>query len=239
MARYRGKHRKPSSTRHTIARFGVVGATIATPIAIAAPAHAGGKDWDALAQCESSGNWAANTGNGFSGGLQFTPSTWSAYGGTKYANNAANATREQQIEVAERVLAAQGAGAWPVCSVKTGFVGGGGGSEPGGGSSPSGSSSPGAPSGDNSSPDNSSPDTSSPDTSSGDNSPSEQTPDQTTDQDTGAQPRQAGDYTVQSGDTLSGIGKHLGVDWHVIFTRNSTTVHDPNLIFPGEQLALR
>jgi nucleoid-associated protein YgaU len=69
-------------------------------------------NWDAIARCESSGNWAINTGNGFYGGLQFTLSTWRANGGV---GNPANATREQQIAVAERVLTSQGIGAWPVC----------------------------------------------------------------------------------------------------------------------------
>jgi resuscitation-promoting factor RpfA len=122
MARYQGKHRKPSNTSRNVARIAVAGAVVATPIAIAAPANAA--DWDTLAQCESSGNWAANTGNGFSGGLQFTPSTWAAYGGTQYSSNAASATREQQIAVAEKVLAAQGPGAWPACSAKTGWTSG-------------------------------------------------------------------------------------------------------------------
>ena len=116
MARYTGKHRKPSNTTRTAARVAVAGAVLAAPIAIAAPANAA--NWDALAHCESSGNWSANTGNGFSGGLQFTPSTWAAYGGTQYASNAKDATREQQIAVAEKVLASQGKNAWPGCSAK-------------------------------------------------------------------------------------------------------------------------
>jgi resuscitation-promoting factor RpfA len=130
MSRYQGKHRKPSSTGRTVARFAVAGAVVATPIAGPASATAASSDWDALARCESSGNWAANTGNGFSGGLQFTPSTWAAFGGTEFATNPANASREQQILVAERVLAAQGPGAWPVCSVRIGFTGGSGTSSP-------------------------------------------------------------------------------------------------------------
>ena len=77
--------------------------------------------WDALAQCESGGNWGTNTGNGFSGGLQFTPSTWAGYGGTAYAPSADQATREQQIAVAERVQAAQGWGAWPACTARLGI----------------------------------------------------------------------------------------------------------------------
>jgi nucleoid-associated protein YgaU len=85
--------------------------TVIAPAAHAAPS-AGSVNWDAIAQCESSGNWAANTGNGFFGGLQFTASTWKAFGGS---GTAQHASREQQIAVAERVLDGQGIGAWPVC----------------------------------------------------------------------------------------------------------------------------
>ncbi|APT84365.1 resuscitation-promoting factor [Corynebacterium aquilae] len=88
----------------------------------AAPAvAAGGTVWDTLAMCESTGNWAINTGNGFSGGLQFTPSTWLAFGGGEYAPMAYMATREQQIAVATKVQAAQGWGAWPACTAKLGI----------------------------------------------------------------------------------------------------------------------
>ncbi|MFC5995891.1 transglycosylase family protein [Pseudonocardia hispaniensis] len=94
-------------------------ALAAAPLAITGTANAAPASvWDRLAQCESSGNWAINTGNGFSGGLQFTPSTWRAFGGTGLAHNA---SREQQIAVAERVLAVQGWGAWPACSSKLGL----------------------------------------------------------------------------------------------------------------------
>ena len=87
----------------------------------AAPAVSNGSTWDALAQCEAGGNWSINTGNGFSGGLQFTPSTWAAFGGTQYAPAAHLATREQQIAVAEKVRAGQGWGAWPACTSKLGL----------------------------------------------------------------------------------------------------------------------
>nr|WP_255721497.1 resuscitation-promoting factor [Corynebacterium sp. ACRQJ] len=87
----------------------------------AAPAVANGSVWDQLAQCEAGGDWSINTGNGFSGGLQFTPSTWAAFGGTEYAPAAHMATREQQIAVAERVQAGQGWGAWPACTSKMGL----------------------------------------------------------------------------------------------------------------------
>jgi len=91
----------------------VTGALVAVPMGLATgTASAAGHNWDAVAQCESSGNWNTNTGNGFSGGLQFTQSTWQAYGGSGQAHNASKA---EQIRVAENVLAGQGPGAWPVC----------------------------------------------------------------------------------------------------------------------------
>lgn len=77
-----------------------------------APVKAYSVNWDAIAQCESGGNWAISTGNGYSGGLQFTAGTWRANGGS---GSAASASREEQIRVAENVLHSQGIGAWPVC----------------------------------------------------------------------------------------------------------------------------
>lgn len=113
---YRGKHRKMSAATRTVARVAIAGIAVGAPLAIAAtPASA--TNWDAVAQCESSGNWNTNTGNGYYGGLQFSQSTWKAYGGT---GSAASASREQQIAVAERVLQGQGIGAWPVCGKKGG-----------------------------------------------------------------------------------------------------------------------
>ncbi|MCQ1946271.1 transglycosylase family protein [Arthrobacter sp. zg-Y1116] len=106
--------------RRGLATAAITGAGAAGLAGLAAPANAASMDWDALAQCESGGNWAINTGNGFSGGLQFTPSTWAAFGGT---GNPADASREQQIAVAERVLAEQGPGAWPACTAKLGMTG--------------------------------------------------------------------------------------------------------------------
>ncbi|MFD5921648.1 transglycosylase family protein [Kitasatospora sp. NPDC127035] len=93
---------------------GLITATTAS----AAPAGV----WDKVAACEATGNWAINSGNGFYGGLQFTPSTWAAFGGTSYAPQAHQATKAQQIAIGEKVLAAQGPGAWPVCSVKAGLT---------------------------------------------------------------------------------------------------------------------
>lgn len=102
------------------ARLAVAGVVaVGAPLVMAGTAQAApASTWDALAECESSGNWAANTGNGYSGGLQFSPSTWRAYGGEGRAHNA---PRSEQIAVAERVLDGQGWGAWPACSSKLGL----------------------------------------------------------------------------------------------------------------------
>lgn len=90
------------------------------PVVAAAPTSTEGA-WDALAQCESGGRWSYNGGSGFDGGLQFHPGTWSAYAPDGYPTYAWQATREQQIAVAKRVLASQGWGAWPACSSKLGL----------------------------------------------------------------------------------------------------------------------
>ncbi|WP_380281824.1 transglycosylase family protein [Kitasatospora purpeofusca] len=95
-----------------------VAGLVAANSASAAPASV----WDKVAACEATGNWAINSGNGFYGGLQFTSSTWAAFGGTAYAPQAHQATKAQQIAIGEKVLAAQGPGAWPVCSVKAGLT---------------------------------------------------------------------------------------------------------------------
>lgn len=98
-----------------------VGTKEEKPAGPKAPAVSNGSVWDELAQCEAGGDWSINTGNGFSGGLQFTPSTWAGFGGTEYAPAAHMASREQQIAVAEKVQAAQGWGAWPACTAKMGL----------------------------------------------------------------------------------------------------------------------
>lgn len=106
-----------SLLRLTVAGAVMVGASAA----IAGTASAAPDDeWDALAQCESGGDWSTNTGNGYAGGLQFSPSTWKAYGGS---GSASSASRSEQIAVAERVLADQGWNAWPSCSKKVGSSG--------------------------------------------------------------------------------------------------------------------
>ncbi|TWS18807.1 transglycosylase family protein [Tsukamurella asaccharolytica] len=113
-----GRHRKQSTTSLSAAKVAAAGAMLGgAGLALAAPAANAAPDsqWDKVAACESGGNWAINTGNGYHGGLQFSPSTWAGYGGTQYAPTANQASREQQIAIAEKVLAGQGKGAWPTC----------------------------------------------------------------------------------------------------------------------------
>ena len=109
-----GPDRPPSRARAWAFRGAAVGVVAgAAAIGLAGPAAAApDSTWDAVAQCESSGNWSINTGNGYFGGLQFSQSTWTAFGGQEYAARADLATREQQIAVAERTLAGQGWAAW-------------------------------------------------------------------------------------------------------------------------------
>jgi len=104
----------------SLARLAVVGAVAAgAPLVLAGTASAAPESaWDKLAQCESGGNWSINTGNGYYGGIQFNVGTWRAYGGTGMPHQASKA---QQIAVAERTLAAQGWNAWPACSRKMGL----------------------------------------------------------------------------------------------------------------------
>jgi len=193
-------------------------------VAMAAPANAAdGATWDALAQCESSGNWNTNTGNGFSGGLQFTPSTWAAYGGSGAPENA---SREQQIAVAEKVLAGQGWGAWPACSAKLGLSGNGGGVAAAAAEVQT-----------QAAPVQQAP---------AQAAPAEQAPAAPVEQAPAAPaapvaPAVSGaDYTVQGGDTLASIAATLGVagGWEALYAANAGTVADPNLIFVGQVLQL-
>jgi len=100
-------------TKRTLSTLALAGAVVAVPLGVSTgTANAASGNWDAVAQCESGGNWSINTGNGYYGGLQFSQSTWQAFGGSGYAHNASKA---EQIRVAENVLATQGVGAWPTC----------------------------------------------------------------------------------------------------------------------------
>ena len=98
--------------RKTLVMAAAAGAMTVAPMALGIGTANADVNWDAVAACESGGNWAINTGNGYYGGLQFTPGTWRANGGSGMPNQA---SREEQIRVAENVLRTQGIGAWPVC----------------------------------------------------------------------------------------------------------------------------
>jgi len=214
-----------SYARRAVATAAIAGAAIAVPVAMAGTASADSVNWTAIANCESSGDWAANTGNGFYGGLQFTESTWLAYGGGSYAQYAYQASESQQIAVAENVLAGQGIGAWPVCGAYAGS-----------GTSYTGTNTSGSSSSDSSSSSSSSSDSSSSSSSSSDTSSSSSS-------DTGSSSSSgsaSGSYTVKSGDSLSGIAAKEGIsDWHSLYTNNESTIgSNPNLIYPGQVLNL-
>ncbi|GHD15042.1 transglycosylase [Streptomyces violarus] len=222
----KGKHRRPSKTSRAIAVAGVTGAAVAAPLMAAGGASAAtSSEWDAVAQCEAGGNWSINTGNGYYGGLQFSASTWSGYGGTKYASTADQATKEQQIEIGEKVLAGQGKGAWPVCGKGLSNASGGGSS-----SSDSGSSSQQS--------------TESRETEQQPASRSDERPaaKKTVTTPTGKKVKKGdGEYKVVKGETLSSIAADEKVEggWEKLFQLNKDIVADANLIYPGQQLHLK
>ncbi|MFF4898741.1 transglycosylase family protein [Streptomyces sp. NPDC001068] len=224
------------TTRETAARSGsrkgrttaaLAGAALLAPLGLlAATGNAEAADngvWDRIAQCESGGNWHINTGNGYYGGLQFSASTWRAYGGSAYASTADQASREAQIAVATKVQQAQGWGAWPVCSGRAGAAG-------------------------------SAPEDASATTRSSTGSATGSTGRSTTGSSNGSAPARKkeqrpvshtgrssarGDYTVREGDTLSEIAERHGTTWQRLYAANRTVIGgDPNLIVPGQRLAL-
>jgi len=218
----KGKHRRPSKATRVAALAGVTGVAIAAPLMAAGNASAAtASEWDKVAQCESGGNWSINTGNGYYGGLQFSASTWAAYGGTQYAAQANQASKSQQISVAEKVLAAQGKGAWPVCG--TGLSGA---AYNGGSTSGSSSSSH----------------TSEQSASRSTERPTVKKSTKTVTTQTGKKVKKGdGEYKVVKGDTLSSIAEKHGVKggWQQLFKLNKGIVEDANLIYPGQQLHLK
>ncbi|MBL1107219.1 transglycosylase family protein [Streptomyces sp. 5-8] len=228
----KGKHRRPSKAVRAVALAGVTGAAVAAPLMAAGSASAAtSAEWDTVAQCESGGNWAINTGNGYYGGLQFSASTWAAYGGTQYAATADKATKGQQISVAEKVLAAQGKGAWPVCG--TGLS-----NTPNGGSAPSTSS--GSTAGGTT--------TRSTDQQAASRSAerpaasTSKSKSKTVTTPTGKKVEKGdGEYKVVTGDTLGTIAEkhHVQGGWQKLFELNKDIVEDADLIYPGQQLHLK
>jgi nucleoid-associated protein YgaU len=216
-----------NTTIRTAARRGVAVAAIsAAGLALsvtAANAATDGATWDSLAQCESGGNWATNTGNGYSGGLQFSATTWAAYGGT---GSAADASREQQIAVAEQIQASQGWGAWPSCAAELGLSGGGGTTAVTPQSVPVQS----APLG-----------------STPVQAPVEQAQAVPVPADAVTAPQHAAPaelsgetYTLEPGDTLSTVADKLGVEggWESLADANLDTIANPDLVFSGQVLQL-
>ncbi|MDD7942318.1 transglycosylase family protein [Actinomycetospora lutea] len=195
------------------AQIALVGAVAATPMALTTGLASADTDWDELAQCESGGDWSINTGNGFGGGLQFTDSTWRAFGGSGQPEDA---SRAEQIQVAERVKAEQGMNAWPTCSQKTGNTDDSANTESDSGSSSSGSSGSSGSS----------------DAEGVRSSASTGKPAQP------AAPAAPGaSHTVAAGDTLSSIAAANGVSWESVAQRNALA--DPDSLSVGQQLALR
>lgn len=214
----KGKHRRPTvfqrSTRvATLA--GVTGVAIAAPLMASGTASAAtASEWDAVAQCESGGNWSINTGNGYYGGLQFSASTWAAYGGTAFASTADQASKSQQIQVAEKVLAGQGKGAWPHCG--TGLSNAAyDGAAPAAPKAAEPKAKPAAP---------------------------KRAEAPTSRSERAAVPVKKGDgeYTVKAGDTLSRIAEAEKVKggWKKLFELNKDIVDDANVIHPGQKLHL-
>ena len=206
----------------TLSRIASVAAAAAlaggVSVTAAQSASADDVNWDAIANCESGGNWGINTGNGYYGGLQFSQSTWNAYGGS---GSASSASRDEQIAVAERVLDSQGIGAWPVC-----------GQYGSSGQSYSGTNTEGS--------SGYSQDTSSSyseDYSQG--ADYSQSADYSSDYSGGADysaSREAtGTYEIQAGDTLSSIAEAHGTTWQDLAALNSGIV-DANLIYAGETI---
>jgi len=211
------------STYSTVARRGVTLAAVsiagvalsASAANAAVPTTAPASTWDSLAQCESGGNWATNTGNGYAGGLQFSASTWAAHGGT---GSPANASRAQQIAVAEKVQASQGWGAWPACAAKLGLRGGA--------AAPQSAATAQRPAA----------------TPVAAKAPARYAP-----QAAVPAPRHVAPvavsgqtYTIRSGETLSTIAGKLNIagGWHALADANTATISNPHLVFPGQVLQL-
>ncbi|QUC62471.1 LysM peptidoglycan-binding domain-containing protein [Streptomyces sp. A2-16] len=117
-----GRHRRPRQAPALLVAAGVTGSAIAIPLLGATGASAAtGTTWDRVAECESGGSWSANDGNGYYGGLQMSQENWEKYGGLEYAKTADLASRNQQIAVAEKLLADQGIAAWPTCGLLNGL----------------------------------------------------------------------------------------------------------------------
>ncbi|MGW6022773.1 LysM peptidoglycan-binding domain-containing protein [Streptomyces sp. NPDC055099] len=207
---------RPKCVRRTAV---IGGAALLAPLGLlTATGQAAAADsgvWDRIAQCESGGNWSINTGNGYYGGLQFSASTWRAYGGGAYAATADKASKAQQIAVATKVQRAQGWGAWPSCSARAGASG----SAPGAAAAPAAPKAAKAPQ--------------APKAAEQPAKPQNRTPSHV------GRGSGRGDYTVRQGDTLSRIAAAHGVSWQKVYSANKAVIGgNPNVILPGQRLDL-
>ncbi|QES48604.1 transglycosylase [Streptomyces venezuelae] len=241
----KGKHRRASKATRIVTLAGVTGAAIAAPLMAAGTANAAtASQWDTVAKCESGGNWSINTGNGYYGGLQFSASTWAAYGGKAYAATANKASKAQQIAVAEKVLKGQGKGAWPHCGkglTNAAYNGGSAGTS-NGSSTKSGTEVKKA-----TKPKTETKRTETPTT----RSERSQTPAPSKPVSKPAAKPAApaapvtpktgtGSYEVKAGDTLGAIADAHGVKggWQHLYELNKDILTDADLIFPGQKLKL-
>jgi resuscitation-promoting factor RpfA len=243
-SRHRGSSRPSRTAKKVTKTAALTGVAAAVPVVgFTGLAQAATTDtWDRLAQCESSGDWQINTGNGYYGGLQFAQTTWEEFGGTDYAARADLATKAEQIEIAEKVLDVQGWNAWPACSEELGLD-------------------ESDKAGDSPATDTSTDDTTSDDTASRDSTGDDSTSQETTREDaadrttrsgertevsqgtTATKPSERETYTIRTGDTLWDIAISHDVDggWPSLWSLNRDTLSsgDPDLIFPEEEVRLR
>ncbi|MFE7469177.1 transglycosylase family protein [Streptomyces sp. NPDC057499] len=247
----KGKHRRPSKVVRIATLAGVAGAAVAVPLMGATNASAASvATWDAVAQCESGGNWSINTGNGYYGGLQFSQSSWAAAGGLQYAARADLATKAQQIAAAERLLDMQGPGAWG-CAAAGGLTNDG--VDPGVDTGSSSNSSANSAAGSAASGQQSAAPkkqaqpkpaerTEAPAASRSDRTEAPRAESKkTVTTPTGKKVKKGdGEYKVVTGDSLSRIAAEHGVKggWQRLFELNKDIVEDADLIYPGQQLHL-
>ncbi|MFF5447865.1 transglycosylase family protein [Streptomyces sp. NPDC012888] len=219
----RGRHRRyqPSSINRASLVVTAGGAGIALPLVGAGAGHAATvSTWEKVAACESNNNWRINTGNGYYGGLQFSQSTWRAFGGTEFAARADLATKAQQIAVAEKVLRGQGPQAWPHCGKQAGLT-------------RAGQAPKTAPAAPQAKPQVRVQVKAAPGVK------AQAKPAVPSATGTSVLPNP---YVVAPGDSLSAIAQeqHVEGGWQALYETNRATVGaDPDLIFPGQRLTLR
>ena len=224
---------------------GMAAATLAGGAIVAqAPAAFAQSDWDRLAECEANGDWSINTGNGFYGGLQFTESSWQAAGGTGMPHEASKA---EQIRVAENLHSMQGWGAWPSCSAQLGLSG-----QPDGSPTPDDAGAQEQAPAEQEAPVQEAPVQEAPAEQAPvqeapvEEAPVQQAPAQEIPEPTEPEAAPNADaevseetYTIQEGDSLAKIADELGIDdWQDLWGANADQIEDPNTIFVGDELKL-